>query len=145
MAVRLQGLAWWVGGVALLLTTADALAQGTFQNLDFESANLSPIPPRQYGGFVPVTDALPGWSGYIGTNQVTTVLHNAVSLGLATIIIEGPDWSFGGILEGQYTLVLQPGDDPFGGYQLLGASISQSGVVPGNAQSLQFKAIISRS
>ena len=140
--MRLQSRAWWVTGLALLFSTGGATGQGTFQNLGFESANLSPIPPGQYGGFVPITDALPGWSGYIGANQVTTVLQNAVALGDASIILLGPNWSFGDIIEGQYTLDLQPGDDPFGSSQLVGASISQSGVVPGNAQSLEFKANI---
>jgi len=138
--MRAQAPAWLVGGFALLVSASGSLGQGTFQNLDFESANLSPVPGGQYGGFVPITNALPGWSGYIGANQVTTVLQNAEASGNASIDILGPNWRFGGIIEGQYTVVLQPGLDPFGSDQNVGASISQSGVVPASAQSLQFKA-----
>ncbi len=112
----------------------------TFQNLNFESANLSPVSSGQFGGSVEITNALPGWSGYIGTNQVTTVSQNAVTLGAASIGILGPNWSFGGIIQGNYTLVLQPGADPFGILgENVGASVSQSGLVPANDQSLQFK------
>ena len=122
-----------------------AQAFQAFHNLDFESASLALIPPGQFGGFVPISDALPGWTGYIGTNQVTTVLQNNYTLGNASIDIFGPDWGRyeGGIIEGQYTLALLQGVDPQSmGWpvQFVSASISQSGLVPGNAQSLQFKA-----
>jgi hypothetical protein len=110
----------------------------SFENLDFESANLSPIPSGQFGGLVPISDALPGWTGYLGTNQVTQILQNNLTLGNPSIDILGPDWSFGtyGIIEGQYTLVLQSG----GNVPFFSASVSQSGLVPANSLSLQFKA-----
>ena len=113
-------------------------AQGTFRNLDFESANL---PPIQFGGPVSTLDAIPGWRAFLGTTQVTQVLHNNLTLGNASIDILGPYSSFGRIIEGQYTVVLQPGFDPSGSGQNVGASISQTGLVPANARSLQFKAI----
>jgi hypothetical protein len=136
--MRLQGPAWWVVGLALLLSAAGAVGQGTFQNLGFESANLSPVPAGQYGGSVFSLDAIPGWTGFLGTNQVTQVLQNNYTLGVASIDIIGPDWSFGGIIEGQYTVVLQPGLGPF--EDNVSASITQVGLVPANAQSLLFKA-----
>ena len=117
-----------------------ANAQGTFQNLNFESANLSPVPSGQFGSFVSISDALPGWTGYLGSEQVTQVLQNNLTLGNASIDILGPNWSYNGIIEGQYMVVLQPGLDPFGSGQNVSASISQTSLVPANALSLQFKA-----
>lgn len=117
-----------------------ARAQGSFQDLDFESANLSTIPSGQYGGSVPISDALPGWTGFIGTNQVSTALQNNLTLGSPSIDILGPDFGFG-IIEGQYSLALQGGS----GSTNFSASVSQTGLVPQNAQSLQFKALISWS
>jgi len=111
-----------------------------FQNLDFESANLSPVPPGQFGGFVSITNALPGWSGYLGLNQVTSVWQNDLSLGAASIDILGPDWNLSGIIDGQFTVVLQPGLDPFGSGNIVSASISQTGLVPISTESLLFKA-----
>ena len=138
--MRLRAPARLVGCLALLLSAAGALAQGTFQNLGFEAANLPPIPAGQYGGFVSSLDGIPGWTGFLGTNQVTQVLHNAVTLGNASIDILGPYWSFGGIIEGQYTVVIQPGLDPFGSGQWVSASISQVGLVPADARSIRLKA-----
>ena len=64
--MSLQIPARLIGGLTLLLSVAGALAQGTFQNLGFESANLAPIPPGQYGGPVSSFDAIPGWTGFRG-------------------------------------------------------------------------------
>src|SRR5690348_8043717 len=61
-----------------------ATAQGTFQNLNFESANLTPVPSGQFGGLVPITKGLPGWTGYVGTAQATQVLQNNLSTGAAS-------------------------------------------------------------
>jgi hypothetical protein len=116
-------------------------SQGTFQNLNFEAANLAPIPAGQFGGYVPITSALPGWTGYLGSTQVTQVLQNNLTLGAASIDILGPNWSYGVIIEGQYTVVLQPGTATLSGCGgLVSASISQMGFVPADALSLQFKA-----
>src|SRR5262245_48071266 len=100
--------------LALALPFAFALrmpAQGTFQNLDFESANLQPVPPGQFGGNVSSLDAIPGWAAFIGTNQTTTILQNNLTFGNASIDILGPNWNgfLSSIIEGQYTVVLQPG------------------------------------
>jgi hypothetical protein len=83
-------------------------------------------------------DAIPGWTAFLGTNQVTQVLQNNATLGNASIDIWGPNWS--GMIEGQYTVVLQPGRDPVAPSQNVSASISQTATVPVTAQSLRFKA-----
>src|SRR5262245_34159592 len=88
---------------AMYAALSSVQAQGTFQNLDFESANLSPIPPGQFGGFVPSTSAIPNWVGYLGSNQVAQVLQNNLTFGAASIDILGPNWSspLGTIIQGQ--------------------------------------------
>ena len=50
-----------------LLFESAAFGQGTFANLDFEA---SLVPPSQPAGAVPVDEALPGWTAYIGTITV---------------------------------------------------------------------------
>ena len=60
-----------------------SLPAAMFQNLDFEGAHLPVIPAGQFGGFVPVGDALPGWTVFVGTNQQSQVLQNNFSLGSA--------------------------------------------------------------
>src|SRR6266404_6353367 len=91
-------------GIGLACTTLSIHAQGSFQNLDFESANLSPVPSGQFGGEVSSVDAVPGWTCFLGTTQITQVLQNNLTLGNASIDVLGPDWNnFSGIniIEGQ--------------------------------------------
>jgi hypothetical protein len=133
----------WLLGFILTCATLSAQAQASFVNLNFEDANLTPVPAGQYGGPVSSLDAIPGWTGFLGTTQVSQVLQNNLTLGNASIDILSPNWNnFNGIstIEGQYTVILQAGFDPFGSGHDVGASISQSDLVPANAQSLQFKA-----
>ncbi len=108
----------------------------SFVNLDFEDATYVPDPSgRFYPYSVYASDAIPGWTGYLGTTQVTDVLFGSYTLGEASIDITG---SY--VIEGQYSVVLQPGVDPFGSGKDVSASISQTGLVPANTLSLQFKA-----
>ena len=133
--------------IAVWLTSQCANAQGTFQNLNFESANLSPETPGPFPNYVPIGSALPDWTGYIGTVQQTQVEYNATTLGTASIDILGPDWTGSlaasesgyGIIDGNYTVVIQSGEyepQQFG----WNTSIVQNGTIPRNAQSLQFEA-----
>jgi len=110
-----------------------------FQNLDFEAANLSVIPPNQFGGPVSITNAIPFWTGYLGTGQVAQVLQNDLTLGQASIDILGPDWSFTPIFQGQYMVVLQAGGNPFGTGPVA-ASLSQTGLIPDGTKSIRFLA-----
>ena len=122
--------------LALTLVAPIAQGQGGFQNLGFESAHLTPIPLGQFGGFVPVGQALPGWSGFLGSLQVTEVLQNNLTAGGANISIFGPDWTGPEIIEGRYSVVLQAGSK-FSGY--VDASISQTGLIPVGTESIQLK------
>src|SRR5438309_2289602 len=65
-----------------------AEAQGTFQNLDFESPNANNLT----SGFVAFSDAFPGWSGWIGgTNQASLAGYNFISGGLALVTLITPN------------------------------------------------------
>jgi hypothetical protein len=123
--------------ILVALFSASVLAQGTFQNLDFESANPvsagNPFDPSQ----ITFASAFPGWSGSIGGNVPSTSELNNYSLGAAEINIFGPGWSGTqpGIIDGSYTAFLQaffPGQG--------NVSLYQNGTVPVNAESLQFSA-----
>jgi hypothetical protein len=83
------------------------------------------------------TAIVPGWTGYLGTNLDTTILWNNGTLGNASIDVISPGGP-GGAIEGKFTLWLQQG----GGNPFVSASMSQTGLVPADAQSLQFKANI---
>jgi len=122
-------------------------AQGSFQNLDFESANVAPSGPEPYGTFVPIGSALPGWTAYLGAQQLTQVGYNAPTLSLANISLIGPNWNssdtgiYGaGIIDGNYSVLVQAGGVPTNAGQGESASIAQNGTVPTTAESLQFKA-----
>jgi hypothetical protein len=127
--------------VLMLVATPAGLAQGTFQNLNFESANLTAIPPGQSGGEVSLSAALPGWNASIGGTPVTQVLQNNLTLGNASIDILGPDWNSvnPGIIDGNYSVFLQSGGTPQGSGGV-NTSLWQDGTIAANAASLQFKA-----
>jgi hypothetical protein len=136
--MRLQRPAWWVGGLALLLRTAlSAQGQGTFQNLGFESASLVPIS----GPTVQFAPAFPGWTASVGGSQLTTALYNDINLDTSGISIIDSGWSYfsvsAGVIQGNYTAILQAG---LYGTTPANMTLSQTGLVPGTAQSLQFKA-----
>ncbi len=123
--------------VSGLAAVVSAFGQSTFQNLDFESAALPVIPPGQSGGRVAITAALPGWRGYIGTNEIATVRHNDLSIGQAALAILGPNYGYS--LQGSFTPVLQAGRDPFTGEsQNAPVAIAQSGLIPADAQWMTF-------
>lgn len=112
-------------------------AQGTFQNLDFESAVILPVPGDPYGR-VQFAPAFPGWTGSLGTNQQDLALFNNLFIGTAAIALLGPGWSGTDIIAGNYTAVLQAGSDPSGSITPVDASIAQSGMVPAGARTIQL-------
>jgi hypothetical protein len=102
-----------------------ALAQGTFQNLNFELAN-----PGQYSSFnVPVSDALPDWTVTIGGVQQAYVGYNAFSTGAPAVVLIGPGY---GPIDGSYSVLLTATGAT--------ASISQTGLIRAGMQSLYFEA-----
>jgi hypothetical protein len=132
--------AFAIAGSLLATSLLAASGQTAFQNLDFEAANVPPLPPDQYA-FVSPTLAFPGWTCYYGDNVATQVVQNTVSLGIYNISILGPNLSIPGvnirILDGSYSAVLQSGFNPPG--PILPATIAQTATVPSTALSLQMK------
>src|SRR5438477_5307078 len=72
--------------LALFGVTVSAHGQGTFRNWDFESAKVAGV----LLGVVPITNALPGWAGYINGNPVDQVLYNTSSLGGSSVSLMDP-------------------------------------------------------
>ena len=116
------------------LMNVQTFAQGTFQNLDFENGVFIPAPTPGNPFAVEFAPAMLGWNGYLGTNQMSTISHNALSLGVANIAIMGPDYPSPGLFHGQYYVQLQNSfpiatDVP---------ALAQIGQLPSDAQSIQF-------
>jgi len=127
----------------LLAANYRTQAQGAFQNLDFESA-MPPFVSVGGGGFdfVAVSNALPAWTPYIGTNAAVAVLHNSLFLGTAVVGILGPGWTNGPTaLEGSYSVILQAGANS-SLTAVVPAAIAQSALIPVDAKSIQFKAAV---
>lgn len=120
--------------VAICLSAAPQVhAQGTFQNLGFESAQIIPLtegadfPPYS----VATTNLLPGWTLYYGFNPQSQLTYNDPALGSTFATL----WATNGAqISGNYSILLQ------GGLTESAASISQSSLVPVSAESLLFEA-----
>ena len=123
--------------VAALTTALHVSAQGTFGNLNFESAVIVPISGDPYGS-VQFAQAFPGWTGTINGSLETRALYNNMFLDSSGIGIQGPGSSLN--LSGNYTAMLQSGYALSGPPTQALASLSQTAVVPAVARSLQFKA-----
>jgi hypothetical protein len=117
----------------------DVLAQGTFQNLDFEMANVPSLPFGQEGGFVSVGSALPGWSAYVGGIQASSILHNSQTLASAFVGIWGPQSLPGTVFQGSYAVALGADFDSNPATRR-SAAISQTGQIPVGAKSIRYLA-----
>jgi hypothetical protein len=101
-------------------------AQGqSFQNLNFESAQNLPGNPGN-GEAVPVANALLGWTAYDGSLALSEVYYVSNILGYQS----NPELEGGSLaLSGNFSVGLYNN-----------SSISQTGMIPANAESLQFEA-----
>src|SRR5438874_12916403 len=106
--------------LALLgLMNLSALCQGAFQNLGFEDADVSSIPPGQTL-FLPFSQVFPGWVGYLNdTNLAATAGFNGISLGspLISLISRSTVYYSNSVISGeftagQFTAVLSAGNQP---------------------------------
>jgi hypothetical protein len=105
----------------------------SFLNLDFEQAKIVPILGGEYGGSsIAVTNALPDWSVYYGANQQSQITYNDPALGSTFVSLIATN---GDQLAGNYSVLLQ------GGATASAATIAQTGLIPGNAESLTFIAV----
>ena len=99
-----------------------------FLNLNFESAQNLPGNPGPDGALVSITDALPDWTAYSGPNILSDIYYVSNSLGRAQDVeLEGGSLA----VSGNFSVGLYNG-----------GSISQTGLVPEDAESLQFEAFV---
>ena len=117
--------------VTLMCFAQKAVCQGSFVNLDFEN----PILPLTPGadGRVPIEDALPGWTSYIGGVTNSGVAYDTISLGAAEISIHDTN-GFEPILQGNYTVLMQ---GSFSGGTIVPV-LAQVGTIPSNAKSITY-------
>lgn len=112
--------------IVMALFVISSRGQG-FMNLNFESAyNLPGNPGR--GEFVSVSNAIPDWTAFDGVSMLSQVEYISNNFPGVQTTVE---------LEGG-SLAISGNDLSVGLYS--GGSISQSAVVPGNAESLEFEA-----
>lgn len=116
-----------------------------FQNLSFEGPILPLVPNDPLGADrVPISQAMPGWSAYLGVNALDLVLYNRSFLSSANVSLFGPTPPVlpfpGSIMEGRYTAFLQSGHG-LGSSQAetYSASLAQVGLVPDLVSSVQMK------
>lgn len=115
----------------LMVGGSGASAQGTFRNMFFETPvlPLEPTPDR----YVAVSNALPGWSAFVGGAQVEWITYNSWSIGGPLISLQGPG-SLEPVLQGQYSVSLQSGWGP----DFIDVAIAQTGMIPSSANSVRF-------
>jgi hypothetical protein len=108
-----------------------------FQNLNFESATLVPIPNDQYNR-VYFDSAFRGWAGYVGSVQETAVLTNSFFLCCSAVTLSGQTPE---LIEGSHSALLRAANSPYTGGPA-DTAIAQTGLIPIDAQSLLFRAQI---
>jgi hypothetical protein len=116
--------------------TPQASAQA-FQNLDFEAATVVPIPDDSFGRIY-LSQAIPGWMGFVGANQESAAGFDGTFLCCSQVSLWGgrnhPELP----IAGTFSVGLHASRADNG--QLADTAIAQSGLVPASAQSLLFKA-----
>jgi PEP-CTERM motif len=108
------------------LTEVSASAQGTFQNLDFESAQVIFVPGNPAA--IVAADALPDWNVYYGVNQQTQIAYNSFNGGLTL------EASNSYVLSGNFSVLFNSLSFS------MPISISQTATIPAGTQSLFFEA-----
>lgn len=124
--------------LSLFFAVPSSNAQGSFQNLDFESGTLVPIPGDRYNR-VYFDQAFPGWRGYVGTNQEAAAFHNAIFICCSGVTLSGGGSQPQLAIEGTYSVLLHAAWD-INTQQPADTSIAQTGFIPPEARSLLFRA-----
>jgi hypothetical protein len=110
--------------------------QDAFQNLDFESAQL--VISTNSGGLTgfAAADALPGWTVFIGTNELSMVNENIGIAEAVNLVYSNSVY----VPSGNFAVALRNGEFIFDASNTVHGpgSISQTGLVPANAESLLF-------
>jgi hypothetical protein len=121
-------------GLVLLLSAGGAPAQGTFQNLDFESAQIPSGTTPSWAFSTGV--ALPGWaasfSNSAGSYPWDMVIYDSLSLQgpMLGIIDEVYSYQHYQAIQGRYSAFIFGGYDPT---RATSVTISQTGLVPTGA------------
>lgn len=137
--MKLQTRARLIAGLGAFLAAGNAVGQGTFQNLGFESATLVPVPGDP--SFYYFAQAFPGWTGYIGGVQPGLCTYDDVPLsgpGFAIVDSGFSGISGGGLIQGNFTAFLQSGGVGMG--EGADTTLEQTGLVPVGTQTLLFEA-----
>jgi hypothetical protein len=113
------------------------LGDGTFVNLDFESAN---IPRGPSSAPIAVSQALPGWTVYLGNTPSATVIPNDSSLAGANVSVLTPQWLVNPIFQGNYMVLLQAAPSP-SSFTPTTAALGQTGQIPAGAKNMLFDAV----
>ncbi len=75
-------LARFLVSVSLLILNEGSISgQSTFRNLDFEQATIVPIPGSPCPFDIYASNALSGWTAYIGGAAQTGIIYDTKSLG----------------------------------------------------------------
>jgi hypothetical protein len=109
-----------------------AVGQG-FVNLGFESA-IQPLVPSG-AGTVPASNAIPGWTAYVGGSAVTGIYYNGITIDAAGITLYSS--AYLAPIEGSYSIDLLSATVYA---PAASAAIGQTGTIPGDSQSLLFVA-----
>ncbi|MGO8701814.1 MAG: hypothetical protein ACLQVY_29375 [Limisphaerales bacterium] len=102
--------------------------QGTFQNLDFEEADVS---GDHVNSLVATSSAFPFWQAFYDTTPATEVWYDSISTGAPLISIV--DGQAGPVIQGNYSAYLFSASSTV-------TTLSQTGLVPVGAQSIQMEA-----
>jgi hypothetical protein len=129
-----------VYSLLLSLSCSSSLwAFSPFTDLDFESATLIPISGDPHNG-IHLSEALPGWNGFSGTNQLDWILYDNAFLDSTGIAIWSSSGTFS-VIQGNYTVSLEAGSQLFSDPSTpADVSLSQTGLVPSGTKSLTFLA-----
>ncbi|MGD0815671.1 MAG: hypothetical protein ABSA83_18920 [Verrucomicrobiota bacterium] len=128
-----------LAGFSVALFAALSVQAQTFQNLNFELADIAPGTP--FPTSVPISEALPAWSGYFSSGASsypqTQVVYDGISTGGAVISLV--DAQAATPIQGNYSAFL------FGGRYGVNdvsasASISQTAIIPAGTQALTMEA-----
>ncbi|HEY5043104.1 MAG TPA: PEP-CTERM sorting domain-containing protein [Verrucomicrobiae bacterium] len=116
---RMLTLLVWLSTMMAIVPTL--LGQG-FINLNFEAAK---IIFNQNSGFIATSNALPGWSFFLGTNQLSAVDYNDYAVAHTSGLVGSNSL----VLNGNFSASVDGND-----------SISQTGLIPNGSESLLFNA-----
>ncbi len=127
--------------VLALVSLLQTASGQNFTDLDFESATIVPVAGTGIPNLVYASSAVPGWTiqSVYGPNYM---FYDALSLGAPSVSLCGPTNNPGYFsplaLDGHYSIDLYGGVPGSG--DTSGGSISQTGLVPASARSLEFLA-----